>query len=171
LNSLWQQFTVDDKAKNTADYIVEMELLNMAFSPERERSNSYVESNEILIRKDKVKERRDSVDVWVEKEVYERVKAEVIEVFREKKAELNGAIHIFDNRTREKIKTVPVNVFNDFVGYGCRFLGDERALTAASKKKMDGFLELFPPDSHMADELTTAYRNVVTNEVRRMKFQ
>jgi hypothetical protein len=171
LNDIWHEYTIGQKLNSKPDYIINIELNHIDFSPERERVNSYTESKEVLIRKDKVKEKRDTTEVWVEKEVYEKVKADVIEIFREKKSELHGRISIVDNRTRENLKSIPVNVFHNFNGYGCRYLGDERALTNESKRKLDGHCELFPSDGDMAADLAVAFKNVVMDESRKIKYK
>ena len=119
LNDVWNEYSINF-GKNNADYVLVIELNQTFFSPERERVNTYSESKEILVRKDKIKERRDSVDVWVEKEVYERVRADISELFREKQSELRGSIKVLDTRTKEFIKIVPVNAFHNFNGYGCK---------------------------------------------------
>lgn len=170
LDNLWYEFSIGSEVKQNADYVAVIELNDIDFSPERERANSYTEYNEILLRKDKVKEKRDSVDVWVEKEVYERVRVDITEIFREKKSELHGNLRVMDTRTKESIKTVPINVFFDFAGYGCKFIGDERALTPESDRKMDGYLEFFPSDFDMADDLAVAFKNTVMNEIKKVKF-
>ena len=170
LNSQWTEFRMARNADAGADYTVWVDLNNIGFSPERERQNNYTESKEVIVKTEKVKERRDSVDVWVEKQVYERVKADVSEVFREKQSELHGKVRVTDNRTREVIKSVPVNVFHDFKGYGCRYTGDERALTAETKKKLDSNLELFPSDGMMADDLSHAFKDVLMTELKNIRF-
>ncbi len=171
LDNLWYNYRMNIGSKEKPDFTVIMELNDINFSPERERVNNYSESKEILIRKDKVKEKRDSVEVWVEKEVYEKVRADISEVFREKKSELHGRLRVMNTRSEEVIKTVPINVFYDFTGYGCRFTGDERALKDESKKKMDAFLESFPTDATLAGDLANAFRNAVLSEVKKMNFE
>jgi hypothetical protein len=169
LDDLWHDYAfVDHKIK--PDYIVVLELRDVSFSPERERVNTYSETTEILVKKEKVKEKRDTSFVWVEKEVYEKVRADITEVFREKQSELRGNIRIIDHRTNESINNIPVNVLHNFKGYGCKFVGDERALTQESKNRMDGFLEMFPTDFNMVDDLSNAYKDVVMNEINSIKF-
>lgn len=170
INDIWNEYSINID-KNKADYVLVIELNQIFFTPERERLNTYSETKEILVRKDKVKERRDSADVWVEKEVYERVRADISEVFREKQSELRGMIKVMDTRTRENIKTIPVNAFHNFTGYGCRFAGDEKALTDATKKKIDNYLEIFPSDFDMAYDLAGVFKNVVMDEARKIKFR
>ncbi|MFZ1456010.1 MAG: hypothetical protein WAT46_08205 [Saprospiraceae bacterium] len=170
LNDVWNEYSINFD-KNNADYVLVIELNQTFFSPERERVNTYSESKEILVRKDKIKERRDSVDVWVEKEVYERVRADISELFREKQSELRGRIKVLDTRTKEYIKIVPVNAFHNFNGYGCKYIGDERALTDATRKKIDNFCEIFPSDFDMAYDLAAVFKNVVIDEARKIKLR
>jgi hypothetical protein len=171
LDNLWNEFSIGPEGEKNPDFVVVVELNDIDFSPERERANSYTEFREILIKKDKVKEKRDSVDVWVEKEVYEKVRADITEIFREKKSELHGNIKILNAYTKESVKNVPINVYHDFTGYGCNFIGDERALTDASKKKLDTYIEFFPSDFDMAEDLAGALKNTVMNEIKKVKFE
>jgi hypothetical protein len=169
LDDLWNDFSFAN-SKESPDYIVVLELRDIFFSPERERVNTYSDATEILVRKEKVKEKRDTSFVWVEKEVFEKIRADVTEVFREKQSELKGNIRIIDHRTNESINNIPVNVLHNFKGYGCKFIGDERALTQESKNRMDGFLEIFPSDFNMADDLSNAFKDVVMNEIKSFRF-
>lgn len=170
LDNLWYDFSIGEKNGLNPDFVVLVELLNINFSPERERVNTYSESKEILVSKAEGKEKRDTLDVIVKKEVYEKVRADIIEVFREKKSELNGRVRILDTRTNEYLKTIPINIFHDFNGYGCRYTGDERALTPESKKRMDNYLEFFPSDLAMTEDLSSAFKNAVMVEVRKVRF-
>jgi hypothetical protein len=170
MDNLWYDYSIGENAGHNADFVVIVELTDINFSPERERVNTYTDSKEILIRKDKVKEIRDSVEVWVEKEVYEKVRADFTEVFREKKSELHGRVRVLDTRTKEYIKNIPINVYHDFNGYGGKFAGDERALTEESKKRMDNYLEFFPTDFEMAEDLASAFKNAVMIEAKKVRY-
>ncbi len=171
LDNLWNDYSVGDfDGGMDADFIVTIALENINFSPERESINSYTEEKEILIRKEIIKEKRDSVLVEVEKEVWEKVSANISEILREKKSELHGKMKVFDNKSKEYISSVPINVYHDFSGYACNFIGDERALTAESKKKMDTHIEMFPSDYSMADDLSAAFGSAVMNQVKKVPF-
>lgn len=171
LDNLWNDYSIGGfEDGKDADYVVIIELENINFSPERESVNSYTEEKEILIRKETVKEKRDSIMVNVEKEVWEKVNANISEIRREKKSELHGNIKVFDNKSQEYITSVPINVYHDFSGYACNFVGDERALTSESKRKMDTYIEMFPSDFSMADDLSAAFGSAIMNQVKKVKF-
>lgn len=168
-DDLWHQFTATD-IKN-ADYIIVVDLDRMNIGTEYERSNSYTETKEVLVKKEKVKEIIDSVEVWKEKEVFALVSAEVREIFREKKSELHGSITLIDRESNRRLSSTPINVYEDFKGYGCDFHGDEEALTKQSKDKIDRFLEMFPSDRDVTNNLSSAFVCAVKSEIDRMDIQ
>ncbi len=170
LDNFWTDYSVDPRDKPSADYNVVVDLTGIYFSPERESINRYVESAEILVNKDKKQSKKDTVVVVTEKEVYEKVKAEVIEIQREKKAELSGRVIVTHTQTKEVLYSVPVTSITQFTGYCCRVEGDERALTEPSRKKLDSYCELFPTDFVMADALAEAFKKTVLAEVERMQL-
>ncbi|MBK9737372.1 MAG: hypothetical protein IPO92_21420 [Saprospiraceae bacterium] len=171
LNDFWINYIIGgfDVGKNI-DYTINIELDDVAFSPERESVYNYSESKELLIRKEKVKEIRDSIEVVFEKEVFEKVTANISEIFREKKSELHGKIKVFDNNRKEYLNIIPINVYQDFKGYACNYVGDERALTPETKSKTDPFCEAFPSDFNMADNLIRAFKDAVLNESSKIDF-
>ena len=78
----------------------------------------------------------------------------------------DGNLRVVNTFSKETINNIPINVYFDFSGYGCKFVGDERALTDESRKKMDAYIEFFPSDFDMADDLASAFKNTVLNELR-----
>ncbi len=168
LDKTWLDFDYYVRGNQT-DYIVEIELNDIFFTPERERLHTYSESKEILVSKENVRSDKDST--LVEKQIYEKVKADISELFREKQSELHGNIRIVNARTNKILKNTPVNVYHDFKGYSCQYIGDKRALTDDTNKKLDNFLEPFPSDFLMADNLAAAFKDVVAKELRNFKFE
>ncbi len=166
LDKTWIDYGYNIQSNKT-DYIVEVELIDIFFTPERERMHTYSESKEVLVSKDKVK---DNDSTYVEKQVYEKVKADITEIFREKQSELRGNIRVVDARTNKILKTTPINVFHDFKGYSCTYLGDKRAITNETNKKLDNFLEPFPTDFFMSDNLAAAFKDAVIRELKQFKF-
>jgi hypothetical protein len=171
LDRFWFNYSVDTRDKETADYQADVFLENLTISPERERIHTYTEKKEILITKDSKKEKRDSTDIIVEKEVIENVKADISEVFREKKAVLQGRLQIQQKTTGEMIANLPLEVFHEFNGYACKYSGDERALSQATRKKLDGYLEFFPTDYDMAVKLAVVFRDALLQKAGNANIQ
>jgi hypothetical protein len=167
LDKTWIDFRYDTRG-NQVDYIIEVELSSIFFTPERERLHTYSESKEVLVSKSTTKSAKDSTTI--EKQVYEKVKADIAEIFREKQSELHGSIRIVNARTNKVLKTTPVNVLHDFKGYSCTYLGDKRALTDETTKKIDNVLEPFPTDFLMADNLAAAFKDAVIRELKQFQF-
>lgn len=169
LDQVWKDYMINMQG-NKVDFIVELELKDIFFTPERERIHTYSETKEVLVSKEKVKEGKDSSTVVVEKQVFEKIKADITEIFREKQSELHGNIRIVNARNNKILKTVPVNVFFEFKGYSCNYNGNKKALTDETSKKLDSKLEAFPPDIVMADNLAEAFKSAVMSELKNFKF-
>lgn len=171
LDNIWYDYSIGnpEKAKE-ADFTVVVVLEDIDFSPERERINNYIETKDVVIRKEKVKQKRDTTVVWLEKEIFQNVRADISEIIREKKSKLLGTVKVFDHINNEYIKSIPINVYNDFQGYACNFIGDERALTQESRNKLDSCIETFPPDYVMADDLAAAFASSVMAQAKRLSF-
>jgi hypothetical protein len=170
LDRFWFNYSVDVRDKETADYQADIFLENLTVSPERERVHTHTENKEVLITKDSKKEKRDSTDIIVEKEVFENVKADISEVFREKKAVLQGRLQIQQKNTGELIASLPMEVFHEFTGYACKYAGDARALSPATRKKLDGYLEFFPTDYEMVVTLAKVFRSAVIQNIEKVNI-
>lgn len=171
LDDFWTDYTVDSRDKQEADFEVRVELEDILFSPERESINRFVESKEILVQKDQKQTKKDTVVVVTEKEIYEKVNAEIIEVFREKKSELTGRLIVTNPWNKEVIHSFPVSSVSQFTGYCCRVEGDERALTENTKKKLDPYCELFPTDFTMAEALAQTFKKTVLAELEKINLR
>lgn len=171
VNTKWTRFdSGDGKSIHHADYVIVIELSDLVISPERERSNQFREDKEILIRTDEKIVWKDSVPSVVRTEVYEKVSAFVTEIHREKQAILTGKTSLYDNRNQTFISTAPININYTFAGYGSNFVGDARALTEGTKKRLDPYLEAFPDDLFVIRDLGNSLSGTIMNEIRRYKF-
>lgn len=164
-NKKWVEFGIESESFKYVDFVIIVDLQNILFSPEREQVERYTENKEILIRTDRFKEKRDSVDVWVEKEIYENISATITDVYREKISELNGQIRIIDTRTQQNLNVIPVNIVHTFDSFGSLFHGDERALSEASKKKLKKYLEPFPSDYFLANQMAVNFGDAILNHL------
>lgn len=169
LDEFWYDFTFENIGKSP-DYIVAIDLESIFFSPERERVNTYAETREVAIEEGNSGTTKDTLKTAVTKVKFETVKANITEVFREKQSELHGKIRIIEVRTNKVVKSLPVNVFYEFNGYSCGYTGDKRALSDETTKKLDNFLEPFPTDLLMSDNLAAAFNDGIIKEVKKYKF-
>jgi hypothetical protein len=166
-DNLWYDyFWMDHGNKDRADVIMSVRLEDIDLGREAERAHSFTESTKICISKEKVKEMRDTVEVWVEREVFENVSATITEVYRERDSRLKGSIRIIDNVRREVIRDIPVNLYHSFDGFGMSFYGDRRALSSNVECRLDGYLESFPDDREVVRDLASQFTRVVMDESR-----
>lgn len=169
LDEFWYDFTFENIGKSP-DYIVAIDLESIFFSPERERVNTYTETKEAAIEEGNSGTTKDTLKRAVSKVKFETVKADITEIFREKQSELHGKIRIIEVRTNKVAKSLPVNVFYEFIGYSCGYTGDKRALSDETTQKLDNFLEPFPSDLLMSDNLAAAFNDGIIKEVKKYKF-
>jgi len=172
LDDKWHKFTSFPAQKpNRIDVQVAIELIDVSISPERETVQVYKEQKEILVRKDKSKEVKDSASVDVIKEVYELVSAEIKEIKREKSGVLNGEIKITNQRNRQSMGIIPIHVTSDFRDLGYIVHGDERALSPESKAKTKKRTTIFPSDFDIIMSMTDEFSKSIMNELRNFKYQ
>lgn len=168
LDNNWVRFTTSSNIK--PDYIVVIEINDFDLSPEREVAHSYEECKDIKIRTESFKEKRDTIEVWVEKEIFERIKVQVTEVNRYKEGRLNGLLKIYSNERQEYINSRPINVRYDFHSFGAYFFGDQRALSNTSISKVNRMPEIFPSDLEMTDQIATALNSRIAQEMKKTNF-
>jgi len=166
-DNLWVDHVMGGQDISTsADFVVAIELLQILTGSEMESANHYQESKDVLIETKTVKEKRDSVDVIVEKQIFEKRTAYITEVFRSKESVMQGKLRLFDNKTKEFLTEIPISVYNNFKGYGCNYTGDYKAMTPETCDKLDHNLELFPSDNDVALVMTRAFRSTIVNEAK-----
>jgi hypothetical protein len=108
----------------------------------------------------------DTSHVWMPKKTTHLIHAYITEVFRERNAIVTGVVKIVNNRNRSIISERPIKINHNFNGYGCKFEGDERAISDQTKFKLDPHLEFFPNDEEIIDNLGTLLSKTVVNESR-----
>jgi hypothetical protein len=169
-NNEWYTFEfADEKNIGNADVIVELVLDDLIISPEKEDNHYFTEQKEILVKTDRWKEIKDSIEIEVIKEYHEMVKANIIETFREKNARLKAVIIITNNHNNVNIAEKPVHVDFNFSDRGMKFIGDERALMTETKNKMDARLDNFPMDSEIVQYLVSEFKYVTKSEINKLK--
>jgi len=160
-NKKWVEYGIESEYFRYPDFLIVVDLLEIYFSPERERVERYTENKELLVRTEKVKEKRDSIEVWIEKEIYNNISATITEVYREKLAELSGQIRIIDTKTKQTLNNIPVNITHTFDTFGARYDGDSKALSDETKKKLTKNLEPFPSDFFLAELMAGNFASAV----------
>jgi hypothetical protein len=84
------------------------------------------------------------------------IKADVYTIHQKKDARVFGYLEYFDNRTKEKVLSRPLESIAHFEQHSVRFDGDRRALTEETCRRLGGRILPFPTDADML--LTAAER-------------
>lgn len=166
----WHSFRFrDESVHEKGDLLIWLDIMNLNISSGKEDNVHFTEQKEILVRTEKWVEQKDSTTIEKVREVYENVSAKITETFREKKAFLDGRIRVFDQKKNSFMEEKPVHVNFSFADRGMIFLGDERALTEDTKKKLDPSLDSFPDDSDIVAFLINEFKKVMQSELNRCK--
>ncbi len=151
LNSQWRIFHATPQPGITYDYKVEMNLQQIAVSPETVKEREYEETREIEDGFDYVLDQNGNVmkdtsgnDIKVPRKIW--IKARVLEVYQNKVATVSGRIEWFDLRTNELLESQPLTADAVFENYASTFQGDKRALSEQSKKRIGNRPQPFPTD-------------------------
>ena len=175
LNNSWHTFHTHPYP-NVVDINATLVIDFLAISPEREFVKQWEESKEIedgweYVLDEKGNVAKDTLGNDIKKPVMSIVKAQILEVNREKIAEMRGAMHYTDAKTGEKLHHNPVNVVNAFRDSQCQFVGDIRAICAETKSKINRNLLPFPSNEEMtfmaAEEMKQTLKHDLRNFTRR----
>ncbi|MFZ1705429.1 MAG: hypothetical protein WAT79_13860 [Saprospiraceae bacterium] len=169
-DDMWHTFSFkEENDEDNADITILLEIHHLNISAEIENNHHFTESKEILVRTDKWVEKKDSILVEKEKQYFEIVTAKIVETFREKAATLEGGIRIIDHAKKTVITDKPIAVHFNFNDRGMVYFGDHRALNEETKKRLDINLDNFPMDSDIVEYLVSQYKNIIPNEIKRVK--
>ena len=138
--------------------MLKMRPLKEFFSPEGERHDHHIEEKKIEDGFDYVMDERgnvkkDTMGNDLKTKRFRWIKADVFTIFQKKDARVFGFLEYYDNRTKEKVLSRPMESEVHFDNRLVTFEGDRRALTDETCRRLGGRRVPFPVD---ADMLLTA---------------
>ncbi len=152
LNNNLREFYLNDR--DNIDMYATLQIRNIEISPERETINHFNESKEIqdgyeyeYDSNGNVKKDTSGNDIKTKK--YITVRAHVDEIFREKRAIVQGQIQYLNKHTNEVVNKRPVSVESIFEDYAVSFDGDRRALNDQTISRIKRRPDPFPSDFDM----------------------
>lgn len=172
LNSLWQEFHTLPMKGVTYDLHAILEIEQVEVSPEREKESIYVETKEIADGKEVVFDRngnavKDSLGNVIKTDRYVTIRAEVVELLREKAAYVKGHFRVIDANSGQVIDRKPIATEKLFSSYASRYNGDRRALSKKTHRRMRTRPDPFPTDFELIWETTDEIKTVMKDELRR----
>jgi hypothetical protein len=154
LNTFWVQYHNRAIPDYTYDYTIVIDIKNIIITPEQVSENNYKEQKQIqdgwtyqLDKNGNVVKDSSGNDIKIPK--YINVTAMVKEVHQFKKATLMGTLDYYDNRTQQLIRSENIIGENIFEYHTATFIGDERALSPETIKKLNAPPKPFPNNTSM----------------------
>jgi len=172
LNDRWTEYFTLEPADVEMDMVAEMEITNFHVSPEREFVKEYQDRKEIEEGWEYILDENGNVakdtlgnDIKKPKKVW--IHADVLEVSRNKSANVGGLIKFYDARTTEKLNSKNFNVTSEFNDFVCTFRGDERALSSQTRTRLKHNPLPFPTDAGIALEAAGKLKSFMLQEIKR----
>jgi hypothetical protein len=169
MNSKWIKYHTfqDDNLKYEYTIIARMTAIDV--SPEGERRDHHIEEKQIEDGFDYVLDARgnvkkDSLGNDLKTKRFRWIKADVFEVYQKKDARVFGYLEYYDNRTREKVLSRPLESNVHFDNRFVHFNGDRRALSEETCQRLGRRQMPFPTDGEML--LTAA--EILKNDTKRL---
>jgi hypothetical protein len=161
MNSKWTKYHTYQDNNLSYEYTIVARMTDIDVSPEGERRDHHVEEKQIEDGFDYVTDERgnvkkDSMGNDLKTKRFRWIKADVYTINQKKDARVFGYLEYYDNRTREKVLSRPLESGAHFEQHSVRFDGDRRALTEETSRRLGGRIAPFPTDAAML--LTAAER-------------
>ena len=154
LDSKWRVFHTRPASGVIYDYRAVVRITDIQLSPEMVRERRYEDVREIEDGFEYVLDQNGNVakdtlgnDIKVPRKI--NVVAQVLEVFQSKVASVRGRLDLIDSRTNNLVDSQTLNAEAVFENYASTFRGDERALSAESRRCIGNQPLPFPSDQEL----------------------
>jgi hypothetical protein len=155
LNSEWVEYhTSIPDSDMQFDYLVNINLKNVAVSPDRQFQRDTLVKATVEDGFDYVKDARGNVlkdslgnDVKVKK--YKELQCALIRTFQVKECVIDGDVEMLSLYPEKTIKKEPIGATSNFEHVSARAIGDVNALTADQKRMLQSQIIEFPTDLDM----------------------
>ena len=151
INEKWVKYHTFKDENLRYEYTIVARLTNINVSPNRERRDHHIEEAQVedgfeyvLDKNGNVK--KDSLGNDIKTKKFRWVRADVFEVFQTKEAHVTGIVEYFDNRTKERVLSRPIESNALFNNISVHFEGDRRALRNETACRLGGRPIPFPTD-------------------------
>jgi len=172
LDSEWKAFYFSTQPGAVYDYKAVFRVTQVDISPERVRERAYTDEREIQDGWDYVLDNKgnvlkDSLGNDVKKPRKIRIHANVLEVHQTKAARLSGLVEIYDADRNTLLDNQPLSTEILFENYAATFVGDRRALSEESKRRIGNTPLPFPRDEDMLVQAAERLKPNLKDELRR----
>ncbi|NNE15849.1 MAG: hypothetical protein HKN51_12775 [Saprospiraceae bacterium] len=175
LDTKWKDFHTDMTLHDKVDYIATVEILDIDVSPERETVSHHVDKKKIktgfkYAKKKNGEFKIDSTGSRIKIDIFKKVKARVTEIIREKSSFVAGRLTVSKVNSNRLVKSIPIEVENEFNDYALRFNGDKRALCEHDIHRIKANPLPFPHDIDMILDATSILELQLNDELRSLNI-
>jgi hypothetical protein len=154
LNSQWVKYHTYKEGNLRYEYDIVTRVTRIDIGPDAMDRNQHIEETEVedgmeTVYDERGKAKKDTLGNEVKVKKYKKVRADVFEAHQHKEAKVFGYIEYYDNRTKEKVLSKPIESTAIFNHYAVRFEGDRRALTKETQRRLGGSPVPFPNDAEI----------------------
>ncbi len=172
LNTYWKQYDMKKNTNRVYDYNIFMNLQNLEFSPEREKSRIIEDVWEEIVkeeRKDKNgKVLKDSTGKIVYTERTRVHKSIIEETVQSKTAILGGKLEWFKVDTKNLEDSEPINVEINFINrFGRLIEGNRDHISKENKDMLKGGPTRFPSNENLTLDAGEKLKDIVKNFIKR----
>ncbi len=166
LNSKFKNFDLKKNPTISYDYYIVMNLVQLDFTPERERSRVYDDLNEIIteqVKKDKNgKILKDSTGKEIKEKITKQYVATIEEITQSKSVFLRSKLEYIRANSGELEFSKPVDVEGIFENHMARLIkGDSRFVSDNCKKRLNGNLVPFPSNEELLLDAAEKMKKIV----------
>ncbi len=154
LNQKYKNFDVKPNPSIQYDYNIIINLTQLEFSPERERTRVYDDTNEKeteeVLKDRNGKPKRDSLGKEIKQKVKTKYVASIEEITQSKSVQLGGRLEYVHALTGNLDFSKPINVEGIFENHYARLIkGDRDFVTDDCRKKLNGKMLPFPSNESL----------------------
>lgn len=175
LNSQWKEYHVRQQSGVEYDYKVVMNITDINISPGVVQERQYVDDREIEDGFDYVLDENGNVmkdtsgnDIKVPRRVI--IKAEVLETYQNKVANVIGRLEYIDLQRNQIVDTDQIAVEAIFENYAATFRGDERALSQESRQRIGNRPLPFPENGDLLFTAAEQMKPVIKRKISRTRI-
>lgn len=175
LNSKFKNFDVKANPALNYDHYILLNLTQMEFSPEREKTRIYDDVNEItteeVVRDRNGKPRRDTLGKEIKEKVVTRYVATIEEISQLKSVLVGGRLEFINVRSTDIEFTKTLQVEGVFENKMARLIkGDRSYVTDECERKLKGRLVAFPSNETIlldaVEKLKSQVKNIIKDKIK-----
>ena len=175
LNSKWKEYHTRQQSETEYDYKIVMKITDIQVSPGVVKERQYVDDREIedgfdyvLDENGNVKKDTAGNDIKVPRMVV--IRAEVLETYQNKAANVSGQLEYIDLKQNQIIKTDRIAVEAIFENYAATFRGDDRALSKESRQRIGNRPLPFPENEDLLFTAAEQLKPVIKEKISRARM-